>query len=44
MGADGNNLCGLVNVMITIQVKAQPRVEALHVCTVKFLGNNWWSG
>lgn len=43
MGADGDNLAGLVNVLIILQVKAQPRVEDLHVCMVKFLGNNWRS-
>lgn len=40
MGADGNNLCCLVNILIIIQVKAQPRVEALHLCMAKFLGHN----
>lgn len=43
MGAHGNNFAGLVNVLIILQVKAQPRVEDLQVCMVKFLGNNWRS-
>lgn len=43
MGADGNNLCGLVNISIIIQIKAQSRVEALHMRMAKLLGHNWWS-